>query len=241
MRKMFGSHNLMEKELPQEQPWSAWGFLRTRKVERISSWLKSTVAPFKNSRLSWSTMTPTPPCSNTLATDCVQGGTRLIVLITPEWDQLKTVTQKVKLVTCPYRSSSFLLRSIENLYWKPEQPPPSTCILRYSPFSMISSSLWMKDENDEAKAFINAVVASQEHLSHNGFLWIQGECKHNLNLQISPNKTYCQSSIQDTHTFPTYICWEFKTKNNLYQYILTLALTSPLPDVYSCIWLSLSP
>lgn len=62
-------HSLTEKELPQEQPWSAWGFLSTRKVARISSWLKSTVAPFTNSRLSWSTIMPTPPCSNTLDAD----------------------------------------------------------------------------------------------------------------------------------------------------------------------------
>lgn len=59
-------HSLTEKELPQEQPWSACGFLSTWKVERISSWLKSTVDPFTNSRLSWSTITPTPPFSNTL-------------------------------------------------------------------------------------------------------------------------------------------------------------------------------
>lgn len=101
-------HNLTEKELPQEQPWSAWGFLSTRKVERISSWLKSTVDPFTYSRLSWSTMMPTPSCSNTL-------------------------------------SSSFLLLSTENLYWNPEQPPPSTCILRYWPLSMISPSLFTHD------------------------------------------------------------------------------------------------
>lgn len=46
-----------------------------------------------------------------------------------------------------YLSSSFLLLSTENLYWNPEQPPPSTCILRYWPFSMISPSLWIKEEN----------------------------------------------------------------------------------------------
>lgn len=59
-------HTLMEKELPQEQPWSACGFLSTWKVERMSSWLKSRVDPFTNSRLSSSTTTPTPFCSKSL-------------------------------------------------------------------------------------------------------------------------------------------------------------------------------
>lgn len=40
-----------------------------------------------------------------------------------------------------YLSSSVLSASTENLYWKPEQPPPSTRIRRYSPSTMISQSL----------------------------------------------------------------------------------------------------
>lgn len=129
-------HNFTEKELPQEQPWSAWGFFSTWKVERISSWLKSTVAPFTNSRLSWSTTTPTPPASKTLRAESrFRGG-----LVHSK----KTHHHQGENHPKAYLSSSFLLRSTENLYWNPEQPPPSTCILRYSPFSMISDSLWIK-------------------------------------------------------------------------------------------------
>lgn len=40
-----------------------------------------------------------------------------------------------------YLSSSFWTASTDNLYWNPEHPPPSTAILRYSPFPMISASL----------------------------------------------------------------------------------------------------
>lgn len=58
---------------------------------------------------------------------------------------------KARLVLA-YLSSSFLLLSTENLYWNPEQPPPSTCILRYSPFPMISSSLWIKGGGGGVKA-----------------------------------------------------------------------------------------
>lgn len=47
----------------------------------------------------------------------------------------------VKVCDLHYLSSSFLSVSTENLYWKPEQPPPSTCILKYSPLSIISVSL----------------------------------------------------------------------------------------------------
>lgn len=122
-------HSLTEKELPQEQPWSACGFLSTWKVERISSWLKSTVDPFTNSRLSWSTITPTPPFSNTL-------------------------------------SSSFFFLSTENLYWNPEQPPPSTWILRYSPFSMISPNLFTHDS-------VRCTLSSDEPDTP-GFSWVEG-------------------------------------------------------------------
>lgn len=48
------------------------------------------------------------------------------------------------LLVINYLSSSFLTVSTENLYWNPEHPPPSTAILRYSPFSIISASLWRK-------------------------------------------------------------------------------------------------
>ena len=58
--------NLTEKEVPQEQPFSAWGLLTTWKELRISSWLKSTIEPFTKARLSTSTTTRAPPCSNTL-------------------------------------------------------------------------------------------------------------------------------------------------------------------------------
>lgn len=57
---------LTEKDEPHEQPCSAWGFFNTWKEERMSSSPKSTVDPFRNSRLSWSTITPTPFFSNTL-------------------------------------------------------------------------------------------------------------------------------------------------------------------------------
>lgn len=36
--------------------------------------------------------------------------------------------------------------SKENLYWNPEQPPPSTCSLRNSDPSAISSSLYKTEE-----------------------------------------------------------------------------------------------
>lgn len=121
-------YSLTEKELPQEQPWSACGFLSTWKVARISSWLKSTVDPFTNSRLSWSTIMPTPPFSNTL-------------------------------------SSSFFFLSTENLYWNPEQPPPSTCILRYSPFSVISPSLFTHDS-------VRCTLSSDEPDTP-GFSWVE--------------------------------------------------------------------
>lgn len=58
--------NLTEKEVPQEHPFSAWGLLTTWKELRISSWLKSTMEPFTKARLSTSTTTRAPPCSNTL-------------------------------------------------------------------------------------------------------------------------------------------------------------------------------
>lgn len=133
------THSLTEKELPQEQPWSAWGFFNTWNVDRISSWVKSTVDPLTNSRLSWSTKTPTPPCWNTLRAE------RLWDMMGRNW--LSTTLgggQQPQDSRGFYLSSSFLSGTIENLYWKPEQPPPSTCILRYSPFSMISDSLWDK-------------------------------------------------------------------------------------------------
>lgn len=60
------SQNLTEKEVPHEQPFSAWGLLTTWKELRISSWLKSTMDPFTKARLSTSTTTRAPPCSNTL-------------------------------------------------------------------------------------------------------------------------------------------------------------------------------
>lgn len=138
-------HSLTEKELPQEQPWSAWGFLSTWKVERISSWLKSTVAPFTNSRLSWSTIMPTPPCSNTLGTE-----ETIVIAVGEDTKDVMWFSENSDLrarLVAAYLSSSFLLLSTENLYWNPEQPPPSTCILRYSPFSMISPSLWIKGED----------------------------------------------------------------------------------------------
>lgn len=50
-----------------------------------------------------------------------------------------------------YLSSSFLFFSTENLYWKPEQPPPSTIILRYSPFFMISPNLWVQEKENNKK------------------------------------------------------------------------------------------
>lgn len=134
------THSLTEKELPQEQPWSAWGFFNTWKVERISSWVKSTVDPLTNSRLSWSTTTPTPPCSNTLRAEPVWDATEHIWLSTLGKDGWTQQNNSRGL----YLSSSFFSGTIENLYWNPEQPPPSTCILRYSPFSMISDSLWDK-------------------------------------------------------------------------------------------------
>lgn len=55
---------------------------------------------------------------------------------TLEWQQSD------RLINDNYLSSSFLVLSMINLYWNPEQPPPSTCILRYSPLPMISPSLW---------------------------------------------------------------------------------------------------
>lgn len=86
------THSLTEKELPQEQPWSAWGFFNTWKVERISSWVKSTVDPLTNSRLSWSTRTPTPPCSNTLRAEQLWDTMEHIWLSTS--GGLKTTTTK---------------------------------------------------------------------------------------------------------------------------------------------------
>lgn len=42
---------------------------------------------------------------------------------------------------CAYLSSELTTVSKENLYWKPEQPPPSTCSLRNSEPSAISNTL----------------------------------------------------------------------------------------------------
>lgn len=42
---------------------------------------------------------------------------------------------------CAHLSSELTTVSKENLYWKPEQPPPSTCSLRNSDPSAISNSL----------------------------------------------------------------------------------------------------
>lgn len=74
------SQTLTEKELPQEQPCSACGFRSTRKEERMSSWLKSSVAPFTNSRLSLSTITPTPFCSKILQR-CGDTDTEAIIIL----------------------------------------------------------------------------------------------------------------------------------------------------------------
>lgn len=57
---------LIEKDDPQEQPCWAWGLFNTWNELRISSWLKSTWAPFTKAKLSQSTTTLAPPCSNTL-------------------------------------------------------------------------------------------------------------------------------------------------------------------------------
>lgn len=99
------TQSLTEKDVPHEQPCSACGLLTTWNELRISSWLKSTIAPFTKARLSTSTTTRAPSCSNTL-------------------------------------SSGLITVSKENLYWNPEQPPPSTCSLRNSEPSIISSSLF---------------------------------------------------------------------------------------------------
>lgn len=37
-----------------------------------------------------------------------------------------------------YLSSSWIVESRSNLYWNPEQPPPSTVTLKQAPFSDIS-------------------------------------------------------------------------------------------------------
>lgn len=63
---LLSRQSLTEKDDPQEQPCCAWGLFNTWNELRISSWLKSTWAPFTKAKLSESTTTLAPPCSNTL-------------------------------------------------------------------------------------------------------------------------------------------------------------------------------
>lgn len=74
----------------------------------------------------------------------------------------KSIKDQIHGLKKVYLSSSFLLLSTENLYWNPEQPPPSTCILRYSPFAIISASLWKEEKNLDLTFSFNA--SSFSHL-----------------------------------------------------------------------------
>lgn len=81
-----------------DPPWSFW--LARQSRWSISSWLKSRVAPFTNSRLSWSTMMPTPPCSNTLHA----GGNRVGWINGRGWCKTTTSEIGVWQLTCHLHS-----------------------------------------------------------------------------------------------------------------------------------------
>lgn len=159
------SQNLTEKEVPQEHPFSAWGLLTTWNELRISSWLKSTMEPFTKARLSTSTTTRAPPCSNTLQKSSIfkhelccrhdkeaQPEHLLISSLCPSKILYhRPILPPLQQPLCPCLSSGLITVSKENLYWNPEQPPPSTCSLRNSDPSAISSSLYKTEEIKKKK------------------------------------------------------------------------------------------